>query len=299
MTSTASYSERIEALRQAIKEADHIIIGAGSGLSTAAGLDYAGEDFRHVFAADIEKYSHTDLYSAGFYRYPTTEEYWAHWAKHIWFCRYRTGALPLYRQLQRLFPEAFIVTTNVDAQFELAGFNKDNIFATQGDYSRFQPAEGRDRMGATFKKGDRMGATFKKGEPKMTWSNRRWVEQVLPLIDDCRIPTNMIPLTEDGRPAALHLRVDDTFVEDDHWHRQAKRYTDFVQEASQGNLLLLEFGIGYNTPGIIRLPFEQMAQRFPNTTLVRFNRDNPEPYLQDLPRFITFTEDIPEILNQL
>ena len=137
------------------------------------------------------------------------------------------------------------------------------------------------------------------GEPKQTWSNRRWVEQVLPLIDDCRIPTNMIPLTEDGRPAALNLRVDDTFVEDEHWHQQSRRYSDFVQEASQENLLLLEFGIGYNTPGIIRLPFEQMAQHFPNTTLIRFNRDNPEAYIQDLPRFLSFTEDITEILSQL
>ena len=269
---------RIEALRQAIKKADHIIIGAGSGLSTAAGLDYAGEDFRREFAADIEKYGHTDLYSAGFYHYASAEEYWAHWAKHIWFCRYRTGAFPLYKQLQRLFPNAFVVTTNVDAQFELAGFTKENIFATQGDYGRFQPAS---------------------GKPEITWSNRRWMEQVLPLIDDCRIPTHMIPMTEEGHPAALNLRVDDTFVEDEHWHQQAKRYSDFVNEASKGNLLLLEFGIGYNTPGIIRLPFEQMVQRFPNTTLVRFNRDNPEAYIQDLPRFLSFTEDIPEILKQL
>ena len=122
---------------------------------------------------------------------------------------------------------------------------------------------------------------------------------MLPLIDDCRNPTHMIPLTEDGRPAALNLRVDDTFVEDEHWHRHARRYTDFVQQASQSNLLLLEFGIGYNTPGIIRLPFEQMAQRFPHTTLVRFNRDNPEPYIEDLPRFIAFTEDIATIIRQL
>ena len=278
MESTASYSERIDLLRNAINEADHIIIGAGSGLSTAAGLDYVGEDFRREFAADIEKYGHTDLYSAGFYRYSTAEEYWAHWAKHIWFCRYRTGAFTLYKQLQNLFPNAFVVTTNVDAQFELAGFDRENIFATQGDYGRFQPAS---------------------GEPKQTWSNRRWVEQVLPLIDDCRIPTHMIPLTEDGRPAALNLRVDDTFVEDEHWHRQAKRYSDFVRDSTERNLLLLEFGIGYNTPGIIRLPFEQMAQRFPNTTLVRFNRDNPEQYIQDLPRFLSFTEDITEILNRL
>ena len=97
----------------------------------------------------------------------------------------------------------------------------------------------------------------------------------------------------------MNLRVDETFVEDFHWHQQARRYTDFVQQASQGNLLLLEFGIGYNTPGIIRLPFEQMAQRFPHTTLVRFNRDNPEPYIQDLPRFTAFTEDISTIFNKL
>lgn len=285
MTSTTSYPvsgltflERIDLLRQAIREADHIIIGAGSGLSTAAGLDYAGEDFRREFAPWIERYGITDLYTSSFYPFETPEEYWACWAKHIWFCRYRTGALPLYKQLRELFPDAFVVTTNVDAQFKLADFPTDNIFATQGDYGRFQPAS---------------------GEPQITWSNRRWVEQVLPLIDDCRIPSNMIPLTEDGRPAAMNLRVDDTFVEDEHWHRQARRYSDFVQEASQGNLLLLEFGIGYNTPGIIRLPFEQMAQRFPNTTLVRFNRDNPEAYIQDLPRFIPFTEDINEILNRI
>ena len=278
MPSTASFFERIDFLRQAIQEADHIVIGAGSGLSTAAGLDYAGDDFRRLFAADIAKYGHTDLYSAGFYRYPAAEEYWAHWAKHIWFCRYRTGAFPLYRQLRHLFPDAFVVTTNVDGQFLLADFPKENLFATQGDYSRFQPPD---------------------GQPPMTWSNRRWVEQVLPLIDDCRIPSNMIPLTEDGRPAALHLRVDDTFVEDEQWHRQAQRYTDFVQQASQGRLLLLEFGIGYNTPGIIRLPFEQMAQRFPHTTLVRFNRDNPEPYLEGLSSFVAFTEDIATALDRL
>lgn len=278
MTSIVSYSERIDALRQAIKDADHIIIGAGSGLSTAAGLDYAGMDFRLEFAPWIEKYGITDLYSAGFYPYETKEEYWAHWAKHIWFCRYRTGALPLYEQLRRLFPDAFIVTTNVDAQFELAGFPEGNIFATQGDYGLFQPAT---------------------GSPKLTVSNQEWVSKVLPMIEDCRIPTAMLPTMPDGSEAALNLRVDDTFVEDFNWHRQARRYTDFVQAASQGNLLLLEFGIGYNTPGIIRLPFEQMAQKFPNTTLVRFNRDNPKTYLDNLPRFMAFTEDIQTVINLL
>ena len=278
MTSTASYSERISFLRQAVQEVDHIIIGAGSGLTTAAGIDYAGDDFRREFAPWIERYGFTDLYTSSFYPFETPEEYWAYWAKHIWFSRYRTGATELYKTLLHRFPEAFIVTTNVDAQFELAGFPTERIFATQGDYCWFQPAS---------------------GSPKTLVDNREWVFRVLPLIHDCRIPTEMIPTMPDGSPASLNLRIDDTFVEDFHWHQQARRYTDFVQQASQDNLLLLEFGIGYNTPGIIRLPFEQMAQRFPHTTLVRFNRDNPEPYIEDMPRFAAFTEDIATVINQL
>ena len=277
MTSTASYLERLEFLRQAISEADHIIIGAGSGLSTAAGIDYAGEEFRCEFSPWIERYGFTDLYTSSFYPFETQEEYWAYWAKHIWFSRYRTGATELYKMLLMHFPEAFVVTTNVDGQFELAGFPTERIFATQGDYRWFQPAS---------------------GTPKTLIDNREWVMRVLPLIDDCRIPTVMIPTMPDGSPAAMNLRIDDSFVEDFRWHQQARRYTDFVQQASQGKLLLLEFGIGYNTPGIIRLPFEQMAQRFPHTTLVRFNRDNPEPYIEDLPRFTAFTEEIVSILNQ-
>ena len=278
MTSTASYSERISFVRQAVQEADHIIIGAGSGLTTAAGIDYAGDDFRREFAPWIERYGFTDLYTSSFYPFETPEEYWAYWAKHIWFSRYRTGATELYKTLLHQFPEAFIVTTNVDAQFELAGFPTERIFATQGDYRWFQPAS---------------------GSPKTLVDNREWVLRVLPLIHDCRIPTEMIPTMPDGSPASLNLRVDDTFVEDSHWHQQAHRYTDYVQQASQDNLLLLEFGIGYNTPGIIRLPFEQRAQRFPHTTLIRFNRDNPEPYIVDMPRFTAFTEDIATVINQL
>lgn len=278
MTSTASYSERISFLRQAVQEADHIIIGAGSGITTAAGIDYAGDDFRREFAPWIERYGFTDLYTSSFYPFETPEEYWAYWAKHIWFSRYRTGATELYKTILHRFPEAFIVTTNVDAQFELAGFPTERIFATQGDYRWFQPAS---------------------GSPKTLVDNREWVFRVLPLIHDCRIPTEMIPTMPDGSPASLNLRIDDTFVEDFNWRQQARRYTDYVQRASQDNLLLLELGIGYNTPGIIRLPFEQMAQRFPHTTLVRFNRDNPEPYIEDMPRFAAFTEDIATVINQL
>lgn len=277
MTSTTDYSQRIKRLRQLIADADSIIIGAGAGLSTAAGLQYSGAEFERFFHPWIERYGINDLYSSSFYPFKTEEERWACWAMHIWYARYRIEALPLYRQLLDVVKgkNYFVVTTNVDGQFEKAGFAPDRIFATQGDYALFQP---------------------KSGFPKETWNNRKWVEQVLPLIKDCRIPTEMIPHTPEGKSVSMNLRCDDTFVEDAHWCKQCGRYHDFLLESSGKRLLLLEFGVGFNTPAIIRFPFEQMATTWEQTTLVRFNRNEPQPYFKALTRYLVFQESIEQVL---
>lgn len=275
-----SYSERISRLCTLLDEADHIIVGAGSGLSSAAGLDYAGGDFRREFHEWIKRYGFTDLYSSSFYPFKSEEERWACWAKHIWFAHYRLDALPLYRQLMLLIKDKdyFIITTNVDSQFEKAGFDKNRIFATQGDYGLFQPAS---------------------GYPEETYNNKEWVEKVLPLIRECRIPTEYIPYTPDGQPVAMNLRCDNTFVEDTHWHEQAERYRNFVKKASNSKLLLLEMGVGFNTPVIIRYPFEQMTALLPDATLVRFNRDYQQLITNEVKRFIPFTEDINTIVSEI
>ena len=271
--------ERLATLKQQIAEADYVLIGAGSGLSSVAGIDYAGADFRREFKDWIDSYGITDLYSSSFYPFKTEEERWACWAKHIWFARYQPEAKPLYKQLLELVKgkEYFVITTNVDGQFEKSGFDVERIFATQGDYALFQPAN---------------------GYPQATYDNKEWVMKALPAIKDCRIPTELIPTTPDAKPVAMNLRCDDTFVEDDNWHRQASRYSDFVRRAADKRLLLLEFGVGFNTPVIIRFPFEQMTAQFPQTTLIRFNRDYPQPSMH-LPqsRFVAFTEDLSQIMR--
>ena len=244
VTSISDWSERIAKTRQLIAEADHVIIGAGAGLSAAAGLEYSGEAFEHEFREWILRYGITDLYSSSFYPFETEEERWAYWAKHIWFARYQPEAKPLYRQLLSLVEDKdyFVITTNVDGQFEKAGFDTQRIFATQGDYAFFQPAD---------------------GSPKELYPNRKWVEQALPAIHDCRIPTELIPHTPDGKPVAMNLRCDDTFVEDEHWHEQADRYSRFIEKSYDKRLLLLEFGVGFNTPVIIRFPFERISSPKP------------------------------------
>ena len=172
-----------------------------------------------------------------------------------------------------------MITTNVDAQFEKSGFAPDIIFATQGDYAYLQS---------------------KSGENKTLVYNEAWVKKALNAIHDCRIPTEMIPRhPETGEPLSPNLRCDDTFVEDRHWHKQANAYRHFVEKACTGKLLLLEMGVGFNTPGIIRFPFEQLAASLPQASLVRLNRDYPMPMKENLHDFTFFTEDMNEVLKLL
>ena len=281
MTFTNSLSERIAHVGRLIADADYILIGAGAGLSAAAGLDYAGKEFEREFQPWIDRYGITDLYSSSFYPFKTEEERWAYWAKHIWFSRFRTGGTELYHNILQLIKgkEYFVITTNVDAQFEKSEFAKEKIFATQGDYAYLQA---------------------RNGSTKTLVYNESWVKQALAATIDCRVPTELIPhhpLT--GELMSPNLRCDDTFVEDERWHRQKEAYHEFVGKAWEHKLLLLEFGVGFNTPSIIRFPFEQMAASNSNISLVRFNRDYPQLMQENVFNFTCFTEELGVVVKRL
>ena len=122
--------------------------------------------------------------------------------------------------------------------------------------------------------------------------------QMLANTKDCRIPTAMVPHDPiNGHQMAVNLRCDDTFVEDANWHKMLHRYQQFVEKAKDKKLVLLEFGIGFNTPSIIRFPFEQMAERFPDTILIRFNNDYPQLMAANPKNFICIKEDINKALS--
>ena len=281
MTFTNSLSERIAHVGRLIADADYILIGAGAGLSAAAGLDYAGKEFEREFQPWIDQYGITDLYSSSFYPFKTEEERWAYWAKHIWFSRFRTGGTELYHNILQLIKgkEYFVITTNVDAQFEKSEFAKEKIFATQGDYAYLQA---------------------RNGSTKTLVYNESWVKQALAATIDCKVPTELIPhhpLT--GELMSPNLRCDDTFVEDERWHRQKEAYHEFIGKAWGHKLLLLEFGVGFNTPSIIRFPFEQMAASNSNISLVRFNRDYPQLMQENVFNFTSFTEELGVVVKRL
>ncbi|MTD25892.1 Sir2 silent information regulator family NAD-dependent deacetylase [Erwinia sp. J316] len=275
--------KRLQAAKAAFKNADCVLIGAGAGFSAAAGLTYSNKRFTDNFQAFIQKYGMTDMYSAGFYPFPSEEAKWAYWAKHIEINRFAPPALPLYQTLFELVKNKnyFVITTNVDAQFYKAGFAAERIFATQGDYGKLQCATGCHKT------------LYDNGDLVKQWLNHT----------DCNtleIPTELVPqCPKCGGKMAMHLRIDGNFVENADWHAASARYAEFAQQSLHGNTVYLELGVGYNTPGIIRYPFEKMTYDNPDATLVRINRDEPQGFAETAAQTVAFTEDPKMVLENL
>ena len=251
--STNSYSQKIERLKAEIQDADAILTGADSGLSTSAGLTYGGERFLKYFSDFHEKYGITDMYSGGFYPFPSLEEYWAWWSRHIYCNRYDVTPGKPYADLLELVRgrNYFVLTTNVDHQFQLVGFDKARLFYTQGDYGLWQYSEPCHQE---------------------TYDNEATVRRMIAEQADMCVPSELIPrCPKCGRPMTMNLRCDDTFVQDEGWYAAARRYEDFLHQSRNGRILFLELGVGGNTPGIIKVPFLRMTAQNPKATYACIN----------------------------
>lgn len=244
---------RLEQLKTWFKEADAVLVGAGSGLSAAAGFTYSGERFDRFFSDFGKKYGFHDMYSGGFYPFPSPEEFWAYWSRYIYINRYDQPAGEPYEVLLRLLGDKnyFVLTTNVDHRFQVAGFDRARLFYTQGDYGLFQcsvPCHDR------------------------TYDNEAAIREMLAAQKDMKIPSSLIPRCPVcGKPMTVNLRSDDTFVEDAGWHAACERYRAFLRENAHGRILYLELGVGMNTPGIIKYPFWQMTYRNPEARYACIN----------------------------
>lgn len=250
---TSSYSKKINDLKRVLLECDSIVIGAGAGLSTAAGFTYNGERFNKYFSDFKAKYGFDDMYYGGFYPYKTQEEFWAYWSRYIYINRYMDIPSDLYTKLFDLVKDKdyFVITTNVDHCFQRAGFDKKRLFYTQGDYGLFQCSE-----------------------PccQETFDNEKMIKAMYEQQRNMKIPSELTPKCPHcGKPLTTNLRADDKFVQDEGWYEASERYSNFLRTRQNQKILYLELGVGYNTPVIIKYPFWQMTAKNPNATYACIN----------------------------
>ena len=251
--STKNFSDKINRVKELLKNADAVVVGAGAGLSTSAGFEYSGERFEKYFSDFAEKYGITDMYSGGFYPYQTLEEYWAWWSRQIYCNRYIDAPKPLYQKLLSLVKDKdyFVITTNVDHCFQKSGFDKQRLFYMQGDYGLFQCCE-----------------------PccQKTYDNEELVLKMVQSQKNMKIPSELVPYCPNcGQPMTTNLRCDDSFVQDEGWYKAKNRYDDFIRRHEGLKTVFLELGVGNNTPVWIKYPFQRMTAQNPNASYVCVN----------------------------
>lgn len=245
--------DKVSRLREELDKAEAVLIGAGAGLSASAGFTYTGQRFQDNFSDFIEKYGFRDMYSGGFHPFESPEEHWAYWSRYVYINRYGQSDNGTYGRLYELVKDRdyFVLTTNVDHQFQKAGFDKQRLFYTQGDYGLFQcslPCH------------------------DATYDNEEAIRAMVAGQADMKIPGELVPRCPVcGRPMAMNLRADDSFVQDEGWHRARERYAEFIRGHEGLRLLFLELGVGMNTPGIIKYPFWQMTAENPKAVYICVN----------------------------
>lgn len=271
----------IKQLKDLLQTTSNIVIGAGAGLSTSAGYTYDGPRFDHYFSDFGAAYGIQDMYSGGFYHFKTPEEKWAFMSRVIYVNRFLDTPNQVYTDLLRLVQDKdyFVITTNVDHSFQKAGFDKNRLYYTQGDYGSFQCSV----------------PCIQK-----TWDNEEIITRMFNEQTNMKIPKELLPKCPNcGKPLTTHLRVDDKFVEDEGWHRAANNYKAFLKSHENQPIIYLELGVGFNTPGIIKFPFWQKTYSNPNATFVTINYG--EAYTTDEIRnkSICIGDDIGTVIKEL
>lgn len=271
----------IQKLKEEIENSEYILIGAGAGLSTSAGFLYDGKRFEDNFKDYIKKYGFTDMYSAGFYNFPTLEEYWAYFSLYVYINRYDIEENKTYLNLCNIVKNKnyFVITTNVDGRFADSKFDKDKIFAVQGDFSLFQCSK-----------------------PCMqeTFYNEKYIREMIKYKKEMKIPTELIPKCPYcGRNMSINLRADSTFVQDKNWDKQKSKYENFSKNSDNSKILFLELGVGFNTPSIIKYNFWRMTLNNKKSVYASINLGECYSASDIEERSICIDADISEVLKKL
>lgn len=273
--------EKCSKVRELINDADAILIGAGAGLSASAGIDYSEESFKKLFPELVSNYGMSDMYTSSFYEFDSEEARWSYWAKHINYSFIEPNVLSAYKKLFSIFENKnyFVITTNVDGQFIRAGFDSDKVFEVQGSYGKMQCS---------------------KACHNKVYDNTLIVKEMITSDNNLEVDSEIVPKCPVcGKNMDINIRKDELFVESDSWIKLNKSYFEFMNDNVNKNLLLLEFGVGFNTPGIIRYPFDRICASYDNVVLVRVNDLDVDATFEESSDFVAVREDCASFIDSL
>ena len=253
MTTSSQHGDNVKILYDRIKDADAICVGAASGMSASGGHKFwyeKDEIFDREFGEFYKKYGFESAFSGFYYPYKTPEERWA-FITTLVHLLYELPASQPYHDLYELLKgkNYFIVTTNQDRQFREL-FPENKFAVIQGDWGFFQ--------------------CLNRCHDKV-YPNRDQIYKMYETIEDCKIPSDMIPrCPKCGGMMEPWVRGYD-FLEGTKYIEEYRKWGNFVQENEDKKILFLELGVGRMTPMFIQHRFWNMVNSLPNAYYVTIN----------------------------
>lgn len=284
----AIYADKLTRLRALIADADAVVLGIGSGVSTAAGYDFyhGSKAFDRRFGTFERGHGFGTLFDGLYHVFGTNEEQWAFDAAVMDFV---TG-LPVGQPYLDLAAgmrdkEHFVLTTNIDGQVERT-FGRDRTFAFQGDLRYLQcPQPCNDEILEGADVARRLVAATEMGEDGVP-----------------RVPTDLLPRCEDCGWLMVPWVRDERFLEGRVWRERRSRYAAFLTRhlvERHDRVLFLELGVSSMTPAVIRLPFWDMVARNPETFYACVNDRETTTPVQLGERALVVTADIARVAHDL
>ena len=299
MDDYTALSKKVDKLRNELNIADCIIIGAGTGLVLAEGIDYWGPRFEKYFWDFEEEYGFGDMFKGMFTMYNCPEESWAFWSRSAWLNQYAYYPLNVHKKLFTLIKDKdyFVLTTNIEHCFQRSGFDTNRLFFTQGEYGLWQCSEPchsktYDNYAQVRQMVLAQGFDIGKQNELIVPEEKEKISMA--------IPTELIPTCPKcGKSMNVNLRNDDTFVEDGNWKSMESRYNSYLETHRNKRTVFLEIGVGWNTPGIIKYPFQFMTQKWPNAIYVNINKGQADAFGEVADRSLCINADIETVLDML
>lgn len=247
-------------IKELIQQAKHILIGAGAGMSAAAGIDYTDPvRFSRLFPEMYKRGYRNNYMLFGESRLPA-EVIWGYHAMHVQNVAYDHQHADVYADLLSLVRDKdyFVITSNVDTMFAKNGFDEARIFTPQGNYKLMQCLR---------------PCTHE------TWDSRPFLDRLLAHLDPVTHvitdPAAVPRCPNCGGAMFMNVRGGGWFIEEP-YAQQGIRFQQWVNAHLDTPLLILEMGVGFNTPGVVRWPMEQILHHNKQANLIRFNRDHPQ-----------------------
>jgi NAD-dependent SIR2 family protein deacetylase len=262
-------------IREWLRVADRVLIGAGAGMSAPAGLDCSDPAaFARVFPALARQGFRTQYDLVGHDGWSPAQK-WGYLATLVQHVRFGPPEHPVYGALLDLIrgKDYFVLTSNADAMFVRNGFDERRLFTPQGDYGALQCLTPCWRR---------------------TWPSQPTIDRLLPVIDPGTLEVtdrDALPYCPNcGGEVYFNVRGGRWFLEDD-YEPQGQAFVRWTREAMDEPMLAIEIGAGSHTPSVVRWPMEHLVQRNPMAWLVRINLAAPEVPVEIIHRSIALQGD--------